>query len=107
MRATVIRGTAFITMEIPSGVVFILDTLSRTLQDKNGIVSVSSFTTTLNERSRSCYELAAAPILTDAVEIVLSDKTKWAVVLDQKVSVHTHAGTLFFSTSLRNHVRVL
>lgn len=79
-------------MEYPAGVVFILDTLVQDVSrgNKNSIIRISSFQLTMAEHEFSCAKLSKTPIETDAIEVTLSDKTKWVVIFDMQVRKDTN-----------------
>ncbi|KAL8434958.1 hypothetical protein Efla_005041 [Eimeria flavescens] len=88
MRALVVRGAPFLTMELPVGQKLLLETLPADINAgrRNAVERILNFSGHPTEATHTCTSLMAKPMESDAFEVDLSDGTQWIAVMSRKAS---------------------
>ncbi|KAL8430282.1 hypothetical protein ACSSS7_006011 [Eimeria intestinalis] len=89
MRAFIVRGAPYVTLEVPPGQKLILETLpaDTNAAKRNAIERISNYSGHPTEATHTCTSLMGKPMESDVFEVDLTDGTQWIAILDHKVQL--------------------
>ncbi|KAL8270266.1 hypothetical protein Esti_005825 [Eimeria stiedai] len=91
MRAFIVRGAPYITLDVPPGQKLILETLpaDTNAAKRNAVERISNYSGHPTEATHTCTSLMGKPMDSDAFEIDLSDGTQWIAIFNRKASLNS------------------
>ncbi|PFH32649.1 hypothetical protein BESB_012610 [Besnoitia besnoiti] len=95
IEAHIVRGSPWLTMELPAGHKLLLETLAADLFSgkKNALQKIVNLSGLPTDGNLACSSLLRSAIPTDALELHLSDGTLWLLVLDHKIQMTCESST--------------
>ncbi|PHJ16490.1 endo- -beta-glucanase [Cystoisospora suis] len=89
IKAHIVRGSPWVTMELPAGHKLLVETLPANLftGKKNSLEKIVNLAGLPTDGDFACSSLLRSAVLTDSLELHLSDGTLWLLVFDHKIEL--------------------